>query len=147
MSLGERLLEDQTDATRARDRFRLSVIRMLRAELQNAVIAKRAPLDHEEELAVLSREVKRRQEALADYERAGRPELLESLQREISLLKGYLPPQLTEEELAEIVRQAIAEAGATSKKEIGRVMGLLMPRVKGRVDGTYTRQVVEKILE
>lgn len=147
MSLGDRLLEDQKDATRARDRFRLSVIRMLRAEIQNAVIAKRAPLDPEEELAVLSREVKRRQEALADYERAGRPDLLESLQREISLLKGYLPPQLTEEELAEIVRQAIADAGATSKKEIGRVMGLLMPRVKGRVDGTHARQVVEKILE
>jgi uncharacterized protein len=146
MSLEERLLKDQQDATRARDRFRLSVIRMLRAEIQNAVIAKRTPLNPEEELAVLSREVKRRQDALADYARAGRPDLLENLQQEITLLKGYLPPGLTEEELAVLVHQAIAEAGATSKQEIGRVMGLLMPRIKGRADGTYVRQLVEENL-
>jgi uncharacterized protein len=147
MSLEERLLADQKDATRARDRFRLSVIRMLRAELQNAVIAKRSPLDSEEELAVLSREVKRRQEALADYERAGRPELLEDLLREISLLKGYLPPQLSAEELAELVRQAVSEAGATSKKDMGRVMGLLMPRLRGRAGGAAARQAVEEVLK
>ena len=147
MSLEARLLEEQKEATRARDRFRLMVIRMLRAELKNAAIAGKAPLEPEEELAVLAREVKRRQESLADYERAGRPELLEELKREISLLKKYLPEQLGEAELAELVQQAVRETGAVSKKELGRVMGWLMPRVKGRADGNVVRRAVEKALE
>lgn len=147
MSLEGRLIEDQKEATRAQDRFRLTVIRMLRAELQNAAIAKRAPLETEEELAVLTREVKRRQDSLADYERAGRPELLESLRREIALLREYLPAQLSETELTELVARAVRETGASSMKELGRVMGWLMPRVKGKADGNAVRLAVEKILQ
>lgn len=147
MSLEERLLQDQNEATKARDRFRLTVIRMLRAELQNAAIAKKAPLNPDEALTVLAREVKRRQESLGDYERADRPELLESLKQEIALLQHYLPDQLSEDELIEMVRQVVSEAGAVKKSDLGRVMGLLMPRVKGRAGGTAVRQAVEKVLE
>ncbi|HOB87590.1 MAG TPA: GatB/YqeY domain-containing protein [Bacillota bacterium] len=144
MSLEEKLWRDQQKATKARDRFRLTVIRMLRAELKNAAIAKKAPLDEAEELAVLNREFKRRQESLADYRRAGRPELVEQLEQEMALIKSYLPEQLTEEELAEMVRQAIQESGAASMKDLGKVMRLLMPRVKGRADGNRVRQAVEE---
>ena len=146
MSLEERLLQDQKEAARAGDRFRLTVIRMLRSELHNAAIAKKAPLDSGEELAVLAREVKKREESRADYERAGRPEALEELNKEITLLKGYLPPPFSAAELKELVRRAVAEAGATSKKDFGRVMGLLMPRVRGRADGNTVRRAVEEEL-
>ena len=87
MSLEERLLREQVEATRSKDRFQLTVIRMLRAELHNAAIAKRAPLDPDEEITVVSREVKRRQDVRADYEKAGRRDLLENLEPEVAILQ------------------------------------------------------------
>jgi uncharacterized protein len=145
--LAERLIVDQNEATKAKDRFRLTVIRMLRSELQNGAIAKREALDADEELAILTREVKRRQESLGDYERSGRQDLLEDLKKEIEILRRYLPEQLSETELEKIVSEAVAESGAQSIKEMGRVMGLLMPRVKGRADGGLVRRLVELKLQ
>jgi len=146
-SLSEQLFEEQKEATRARDRFRLSVIRMLRSELQNSAIAKRAPLDAEEELAVLTREVKKRQESMGDYQKANRQELLDDLKREIEILKKYLPEQLSEQELEKMVEAAIAETGADTRRDMGKVMGLLMPRVKGKADGSIVRRMVEEKLQ
>ncbi len=146
-SLADNLFEEQKEAMKAKDRFRLSVIRMLRAELQNGAIAKNAPLEREEELAILTREVKKRQESLNDYQRANRQELLDDLNREIEILKKYLPEQLSEEELDRMVREAIAESGAETKRDMGKVMGLLMPRVKGKADGSMVRQMVENLLQ
>jgi uncharacterized protein len=145
--LAERLIADQNEATKAKDRFRLTVIRMLRSELQNGAIAKREALDADEELAILTREVKRRQESLGDYERSGRQDLLEDLKKEIEILRRYLPEQLSEAELEKIVGEAVAESGAQSLKEMGKVMGLLMPRVKGKADGGLVRRLVEQHLQ
>ncbi len=145
--LAERLIADQNEATKAKDRFRLTVIRMLRSELQNGAIAKREALDADEELAILTREVKRRQESLGDYERSGRQDLLDDLIKEIEILRRYLPEQLSEAELETIVSEAITESGAQSLKEMGKVMGLLMPRVKGRADGGLVRRLVEQQLQ
>jgi uncharacterized protein len=146
-TLVEILFEEQKEVTKAKNRFQLSVIRMLRAELQNAAIAKKEPLDKQEELAILVREVKRRQEALDDFERAGRQDLVDDLKLEIEILSKYLPEQLSEAELEKMVSDAIAEAGARSKSEMGRVMGLLMPRVRGRADGGLVRKMVEDNLQ
>ncbi len=146
-SLADKLFEDQKEASKAKDRFRLTVIRMLRAELQNGAIAKSAPLDPEEELAILTREVKKRQESLSDYERANRQEQLDDLNREIEILKTYLPEQLSAQELEKMVRDAIAESGAESKREMGKVMSQLMPRVKGKADGGIVRRMVEDMLQ
>jgi uncharacterized protein len=145
--LADKLFAEQKEATKAKDRFRLTVIRMLRSELQNGAIAKKEPLDAEEELTILTREVKRRQEALGDYERSGRQDLLADLKREIEILRKYLPEQLSEEELEKLVRGAIAESGAQNAREMGRVMNILMPRVKGRADGGLVRRLVEKNLK
>lgn len=146
-TLSEKLFAEQQEATRAKDRFRLTVIRMLRAELQNGAIAKREPLDAREELTILTREVKRRQESLGDYERSGRKDLLEDLIKEIDILKKYLPEQLSEEELEKLIRETISESGALTRRDMGKVMSLLMPRIKGKADGGLVRQIVEKILE
>lgn len=146
-NLAERLFKEQQEVTRSKDRFRLSVIRLLRSELHNGAIAKKMPLDAQEELAILTREVKRRQEALGDYERSGRDALVNDLKKEIEILKEYLPVQLSEEELKKLVNEAITESGAVTGRDMGKVMSLLMPRIKGRADGGQVRQLVERILQ
>ena len=145
--LGEKLLADQKVAMKAKDSFRLSVIRMLRSELQNSAIAKNAPLDREEELAVLTREVKRRKDSMAEYEKSARQDLVNDLKKEIEILSTYLPEQLSEEELEQMVLDVIAEKGAETMRDMGKVMGSLMPRVKGKADGDKVRQIVEKNLQ
>ncbi len=145
--LGEKLLADQKVAMKAKNSFRLSVIRMLRAELQNSVIAKNAPLDREEELAVLTREVKRRKDSMAEYEKSARQDLVNDLKKEIEILSTYLPEQLSEEELEQMVLDVIAEKGAESMRDMGKVMGSLMPRIKGKADGDKVRQIVEENLQ
>ncbi len=147
LTLAEQLFAEQKVATKAGDRFLLQVIRMLRAELQNGAIAKKAPLDADEELAILTREVKRRQESLGDFEKSGRQDLVDDLHREIAILKKYLPEQLSEAELEQLVLEAIKEAGAETKRDMGKVMSLLMPRIKGRADGSLARSIVEKSLQ
>ncbi len=146
-SLTDKLYEEQKKASKAKDRFRLSVIRMLRSELQNAAIAKKSTLDSDEEMTVLNREVKKRQESLEEYKKADRQDLVDDLEKEIEILQKYLPEQLSEEELKKMVEEAIAETGAESKREMGKVMGLLMPKVKGKADGNVVRRIVEDKLQ
>ncbi len=145
--LGEKLLADQKVAMKAKDSFRLSVIRMLRAELQNSSIAKNSPLDSDEELAVLTREVKRRKDSMAEYEKSARQDLVDDLKKEIEILSTYLPEQLSEEELEQMVLDVIAEKSAETMRDMGKVMGSLMPRIKGKADGDKVRQIVEKNLQ
>lgn len=146
MELMQRLLDDQKRAMKAGEKLRLSVIRFLRSELKNAEIARKEPLNEVEAVAVVQRELKRRKEALLDYEKANRPALVEELQEEIKILSGYLPPQLSESEIKEIAVAAITELGVSSKKEMGKLMGYLMPRVKGKADGSLVKKVVEELL-
>ena len=147
MSILEQLVEDQNTAMRAKEKLRLGVIRYLRSELKNAEIAKKQPLTQEEVVEVLQREIKRRKEVLADYERAQRPELLTELKEEINIIKNYLPPQMTETEIREIARNVLEEQGVTSKKEFGKVMKAVMSQVKGKADGALVKKVVENMLE
>ncbi len=146
-TLADKLFDDQKVAMKAQEKFRLSVLRMVRAELQNAVIAKQAPLTAEEELEILTREVKKRKESLGDYRKSGRENLVKDLEQEIEILSTYLPEQLSAGELEELVREAINETGAEGMKEMGRVMSFLMPRVKGKADGSLVRQIVEEKLK
>lgn len=147
MTLADKLFTDQKAAMKAKEKFRLSVLRMVRAELQNAVIAKQAPLTAEEELEILTREVKKRKESLGDYKKSGREDLVKDLEQEIEILSTYLPEQLSAKELEEMVQEAIAETGAEGMKEMGKVMSYLMPRIKGKADGSLVREMVEEKLK
>lgn len=146
MSLSQRLFEEQKIAMKAQDKLRLNLIRGLRSEIKYAEIAKKEPLCEEDEQAVLQREVKRRKEALADYERANRPSLLQELRAEIEILASYLPEQLDEGEIETLARQTIAELGAVSKKDMGKVMKALMPAIKGKADGSLVKKIVDNLL-
>lgn len=141
-----RLLEEQKQAMKMQDKLRLTLIRGLRSELKYAEIAKKEPLSEEDEQAVLQREVKRRKEALADYEKANRPSLLKELQAEIEILSAYLPEQLDEGEIEALARQVVEQVGAVSKKDMGKVMKELMPSIKGKADGSLVRKIVDNLL-
>lgn len=146
MSLSERLNEDMKQSMRNQDKFKLSVIRMVRSAIKNVEIDMKRTLDDNEVLDILSREVKQRKDSLQEFQKAGREDLVENLKQEIDIITAYLPQQLTEEEINVIVQQTIQETGASSKAEIGKVMAALMPKVKGRADGKLVNQAVQKLL-
>lgn len=146
MSLSEKLNEDMKLAMKSQAKFKLSVIRMVRASIKNIEIDLRKPLDDQEVLEVLSREIKQRRDSLQEFEKAGREDLAETVKAEIEILIEYLPQQLTEEEVKSIVQQTIQEVGASSKADMGKVMGALMPKVKGRADGKIVNQAVQQLL-
>ncbi|MBN3556191.1 GatB/YqeY domain-containing protein [Fictibacillus nanhaiensis] len=146
MSLLNELNQDMKQAMKDKNKQKLSVIRMLKASLQNEAIKQGRELNEEEELTVLVREMKQRKDSLQEFEKAGRDDLVAGLQDEIAVLTPYLPKQLTEEELQEIVAQTISEIGATSKADMGKVMGALMPKVKGKADGGLVNRIVQQQL-
>ncbi|ANX12958.1 hypothetical protein ABE41_013180 [Fictibacillus arsenicus] len=146
MSLLDTLNQDMKQAMKNKDKQKLSVIRMLKASLQNEAIKHGRELNEEEELTVLAREMKQRKDSLQEFEKAGREDLVAGLQDEIAVLTPYLPKQLTEEELHEIVAQTISETGAASKADMGKVMGALMPKVKGKADGGLVNRIVQQQL-
>lgn len=147
MSLLERLNNDMKQAMRNKEKDRLTTIRMVKASLQNEAIKQgKQELSEEEELTVLSREVKQRKDSLQEFEKAGRQDLVEKIQTELKHVEVYMPQQLSEEEVTEIVKEAIAESGAASKADMGRVMAVLMPKVKGKADGSLVNKLVQQHL-
>jgi len=134
------------DAMRSGDDLRKWTIRMALASIRNNEIDKGAALDDAGILAVLQKEVKSRQEAIADARRANRPDLEATSSAEIAILETFLPPALSSDELDTLARQAIAEVGATSPREMGQVMKVLAPRLQGRANGEQASQAVRKLL-
>ncbi|PLT34655.1 GatB/YqeY domain-containing protein [Bacillus sp. V5-8f] len=147
MSLLERLNNDMKQAMKNKEKDRLSVIRMLKASLQNEGIkAGKQELTEEEELTVLSRELKQRKDSLQEFENAGRTDLVEKIRTELGYVEVYLPEQLSEEEIDSIIKETIEEVNATSKADMGRVMAALMPKVKGKADGSMVNKLVQQHL-
>ncbi len=143
--LSQQLTDDMKTAMREKNSVALTTIRMLKAAVKNAAIEKGgadAELTDPEVMAVIRKEVKKRQDAIAQYEDAGRPELAEKEKEEIDVLQAYLPTPLSADELAKMVDEAIAEVGATSKKEMGQVMKVLQEKTEGRADGKALSQAV-----
>lgn len=143
--LAERIQADLTAAMKQRDQETVGTLRMVVAAIRNARVAEgRGSRDvtDEEVLDLLEREAKRRAESAEAYEQGGREELAARERRELEILRGYLPEQLSEEELAAIVDEVIAELGASGPGDLGQVMGAVMPRVKGRADGRTVNTAV-----
>lgn len=147
MSLNERLNDDMKQAMRSQDKFRLSVIRMVRSAVKNSEINLKRTLEDNEVLDILQREVKQRKDSLQEFTKAGRDDLAANVQAEINIIHDYLPQQMAEEEIKAVVQQTIQEVGASSKADIGKLMGALMPKVKGRADGRLVNQIVQQLLQ
>lgn len=146
MSLLERLNNDMKQAMKNKEKDRLTVIRMIKAALQNESIRIGGNLSEDAELTVLSRELKQRKDSLQEFEKAGRTDLVEKVRTEIKYVESYMPKQLTEEEIVEIVKQAISETEAASKADMGKVMAVVMPKVKGKADGSLVNKLVQQHL-
>ena len=149
MSLKDKLTEDMKLAMKAKEagKLKLSVIRMVRANIKYAEIELKKELNDEQVLDVLSKEVKMRRDSIEEFAKGNRPDLVENLHREIEVLMHYLPEQLGEAEIRSLVKDAVTKSGASTVKEMGKVMAILMPAVKGKADGKLVNTIVREMLQ
>jgi uncharacterized protein YqeY len=146
MTLRERLHDDTTAAMRSGDSLRRDVLRMVQNSIYNIEKAKHVTLSEDEVLGVVTREVKTRRESVEAFRSGGREDLAAKEEAEIAILAGYLPQQLTDDELRGLVDQGIAATGAASARDLGKVMGWLSPRIRGRADGKVASGLVAQAL-
>src|SRR5688572_19149039 len=145
-TLSEQIRADLTAAMKAQEKERLSTLRMLQSAIKNEQINTGHELSDEEAMTVIRKAVKQRQDSIEQYTKGNRPELAEKERSEMELLKAYLPPELTDEEIESAVREIIASTGAQSKKDMGKVMKDATARYRGRVDGKKIQEIVSRLL-
>jgi len=145
-SLRSRLETDLKDAMRSRDAERRDAVRFLLASVKNAEIDQKGPLSKEAEIALLRQQAKQRQESIDQFRAGGRTELAEREMAQLQVIERLLPPQMSDEELATLVAAGVAETGAQSPKDMGKVMGLLSRRIEGRADGRRLSDAVRRAL-
>ena len=147
MTLMEQLTADMKDAMKKGEKERLSVIRLVRGAVRQAEIDGKKTLNDDEILNILAKEVKMRRDSIEEFERGKRTDLVEKTKAEIDILMPYLPAQLSPNEVKELAEKAAAEVGAATAKDMGKVMGVLMPRLKGRADGKIVNEIVRALLK
>ena len=146
MGLKERLKEDMKAALKAKDKVKLSTIRMIQSLIKRREIEKRGELTDEEIVQLLMKYAKQRKESIELFQKGGRQDLVEKEKAELAVVESYLPKQMSEEEVRALVEEAIRESGATSPKDLGKVMKLVMPKVKGRADGSLVNRIAKELL-
>jgi uncharacterized protein YqeY len=146
VTLRERLHDDTTAAMRSGDTLRRDVLRMVQNAIYNAEKSKRITMSDEDVIGVLTREVKTRRESVEAFRKGGREDLAAKEEAEIAILNGYLPQQLGEDELRALVDEGIQATGATNARDLGKVMGWLSPRTRGRADGKVVSGLVAQAL-
>ena len=144
--LQDKIAAELLVALKSRDAVRVSTLRLLISAFRYKEVEKKRDLSEGEQLEVIQSEAKKRKEAVDSYMQGGRAELAAKEKAEFDILSAYLPNALSEQEIEALVRQAVATANAQSAKDMGRVMGILMPQIKGRADGKTVQQLVQKIL-
>ena len=137
---------DLKEALKSRDHLRVSVIRMIKASLKNKEIEKRASLSDEEIVSVLTSLAKQRRESIEQFLAAGRADLADKETKELEIVRTYLPAQIPPEELDGLIREALQESGASTINDIGKVMKVLMPKIRGKADGQVVNQRVRELL-
>ena len=143
MNLKDQLTQDMKTAMKQKEQIRLSIIRLVRSAIKNREIELGKELEDDDVLKVIATLIKQHKDSIEQFEKGGRIDLVEKEQAELDILETYLPKQLTEAELSALVQETIRELGATSAKEIGKVMKALMPKIQGRADGKLVNQLVK----
>lgn len=146
MTLQEQLMQDMKTAMKQKERIRLSTIRQIRSSIKNREIELGKELNDEEVLKVISTLVKQHKESIEQFSKGGRDELVKKEQAELAVLESYLPQQMSEADVTALVKEAIETVGATSMKDIGKVMKYIMPKTQGRADGKMINQLVKNHL-
>ena len=146
MGLKEKLSEDLKLSMKEKDTVKKNTVQSMRAAILQVEKDKLVTLDEEGIIEVIAKELKKRNDVLPDYEKSGRNDLIADLKKEIEIIKGYLPSQLSHDELDEIVKEAVASTGASSMKDRGKIMQAVMPKIKGRADGKMVNELAKKYL-
>ena len=146
MTLKERLMEDMKVSMRNKETLKKSVITMIRASVKQKEVDDRVDVNDDDVIELIAKQLKQRKDALVEFEKAERDDLIAQTKAEIEILASYLPQQLTDEELEAVVRDAVAEVNAQSIKDMGKIMGKVMAVAKGRVDGKSINEMVKKVL-
>ena len=144
--LQEKLMADLKEAMKGGDKIRLEVIRMLRARIKNTEIAQQKSLDDPDVLDVIAKEIKQHRESIAEFKKAGRQDLWDKEEAELAILQGYLPQQMSREEIIAAAHRVIEEVGAQGPGDKGRVMQALIPQLKGKAEGREINEVVTALL-
>lgn len=146
MSIQTKLMDDMKTAMKAGDKIRLETIRGIRSQMKNSEIDKGRPLTEEDEIQVLVSAAKRRRESIEQFSLGNRLDRAAEEEKELEIIQEYLPKQMSEVEISDLVSQIIQEVSASSPNDMGKVMGKLMPQVKGRVDGKTVQRIVQQKL-
>ncbi len=146
MPLQERLAEDQKNAMRQQDALRRDTVRLIRSAIQYEEIEQQKTLDDAGVINVLAKMARQHQESIIAFQGGNRPELVKKEEAELAIIRAYMPQQLSREELALLARNTIAEVGAKGPQDMSKVMGKLMPQVRGKADGNAVSQVVHDLL-
>lgn len=143
MSLKKILMEDLKDSMKNKNTIKKNTITMVRAAIQQEEIDTKKDLSEDDILSIISKEVKDRRTSIEEFKKGDRQDLIDTTEEEIEILLGYLPEQLSEEELERIVKETIEEVGAESMRDMGKIMGSVMPKIKGRADGNMVNKIVQ----
>lgn len=146
MSIVNQIDQDIIKALKGKEKEKLTVLRGLKSDLKYKVIEKGGELTEEEALAVLNSAAKKRKDSIEQFDKGGRDDLVQSEKFGLDIIMGYLPKQISEEELTALIKEAIAETGADSPQKIGLIMKAVLPKVKGRADGKQINQIAVKLL-
>ena len=147
MSLKDKLMLDLKEAMKDKDTIRKNTVQLVRSGVLQIEKDKKIELDDEGVLDVISKELKKRRDSMPDYVKSGRQDLIDNLNKDIEVLLTYLPKQLTEDEIRAIVEEAVKETGATTMKDMGKVMANVTPKVKGRADNKIVSGLVKQMLQ
>lgn len=146
MFLKDKLLEDLKAAMKSKDVLKKNTVQMVRSAVLQVEKDQKITLDDDGIIDIITKELKKRENVLPEYEKSGREDLVDNLKVEINILKGYLPKQLSESEVEAIVKESILEIGTVTKKDIGKVMKAVLPKVKGKADGKLVNIIVQKLI-
>lgn len=148
MALKNEIQADLIESMKAKDEVRVSALRMLKAAILKFEVAsgERKEASDSDILGLIQKEIKQRQDSVEQFQKGNRFDMAEKEEKEMAVLKGYMPPQMTEEEVLELAKAAVEQSGAKGKGEIGKVMAILMPQVKGKADGSIVNRIVSQLL-
>ncbi|SHJ79283.1 GatB/YqeY domain-containing protein [Paramaledivibacter caminithermalis] len=146
MSLKDKLMQDLKSAMKEKNKIKKSVITLIRSAIKQYEVDNRTEINDEGIIELIAKQLKQRKDALEEFKKGNRLDLVEEAKKEIEILLSYLPKQLSEEEVRTIVKETIEELGVQGPKEMGKVMGVLMPKLKGKADGKLVSKIVKELL-
>ncbi len=141
-----KIIEDIKSAMKSQDKVALAVVRMLKSDIQMAELNKKSELTDDEIVSIVSKQIKMRKDSIKEFEKGNRNDLIEQSEQEIKILKKYLPEQLTEEEVTDIINNVFSKVNPTSSSDMGKIMGALTPLVKGKTDMVIVSKIVKEKL-